>query len=45
MCIRDRQTALGRTTGRQLLLAAACGIVTSAVVTVVFQDVFYVRLP
>jgi hypothetical protein len=42
---RERQTALGRSTARQLLLAALCGIATSAVVTLVFQDIFYVRLP
>jgi hypothetical protein len=42
---RERQTALGRSTARQLLLAAVCGAATSAVVTFAFQDVFYVRLP
>jgi hypothetical protein len=42
---RERQTAIGRSTARQLLLAAICGVVTSAVVTLVFQDIFYVRLP
>lgn len=42
---RERQTALGRTTARQLLLAATCGVATSAVVTLVFQNIFYVRLP
>jgi hypothetical protein len=42
---RDRQTALGRSTPRQVLLAAVCGIATSAVVTLAFQDIFYVRLP
>ncbi|HYF18512.1 MAG TPA: tripartite tricarboxylate transporter TctB family protein [Ramlibacter sp.] len=42
---RERQTALGRSTPRQLLLAATCGVATSAVVTLVFQNVFYVRLP
>jgi hypothetical protein len=42
---RTRQTALGRSTARQLLLAVTCGAVTSAVVTLVFQDIFYVRLP
>ena len=42
---RARQTALGRSTARQLMLAAICGAVTSAVVTLVFQDIFYVRLP
>jgi hypothetical protein len=42
---RERQTALGRSTARQWLLAATCGVVTSAVVTLVFQDIFYVRLP
>jgi hypothetical protein len=42
---RERQSALGRSTPRQLLLAATCGIVTSLIVSLVFQDVFYVRLP
>jgi hypothetical protein len=42
---RQRQTALGRPATRQLLLAATCGAATSAVVTLVFQNVFYVRLP
>ena len=42
---RERQSALGRSTARQLLLAAVCGVVTSAVVTLAFQDIFYVRLP
>jgi len=42
---RDRQDALGRPVPKQLLLAAVCGIATSAVVTLAFQDVFYVRLP
>ncbi len=42
---RERQSALGRSTARQALLAAAFGIATSAVVTLVFQEVFYVRLP
>jgi hypothetical protein len=42
---RRRQTALGRSTARQLLLAATCGIVTAAVITLAFQDIFYVRLP
>ena len=42
---RGRQTALGRSTARQLLLALICGAATSAVVSLVFQDIFYVRLP
>jgi len=42
---RKRQTALGRSTGKQVLLALACGAATSAVVTLAFQDIFYVRLP
>jgi hypothetical protein len=42
---RARQSALGRSTRRQLLLALTCGVVTSLVVSVVFQHIFYVRLP
>jgi hypothetical protein len=42
---RERQSALGRATARQLLLAAVCGIVASAVVSLGFQEIFYVRLP
>lgn len=42
---RERQAALGRSAPRRLLLAAVCGIATSAVVTLAFQDIFYVRLP
>jgi hypothetical protein len=42
---RDRQSALGRSTARQLLLAVTCGVATSAVVSLAFQDIFYVRLP
>ncbi|WP_332826423.1 tripartite tricarboxylate transporter TctB family protein [Ramlibacter sp.] len=42
---RERQRSLGRGTVRQLLLALAYGAATSAVVTLVFQEVFYVRLP
>ena len=42
---RERQTALGRSTPRQALLALTCGVAASAVVTFTFQDVFYVRLP
>lgn len=42
---RGRQSALGRGTGRQLLLALAYGAGTSAVVSLVFEQVFYVRLP
>lgn len=42
---RDRQHSLGRGTVRQLLLALAYGAATSLVVTLVFQEIFYVRLP
>lgn len=42
---RERQSALGRSTGRQLLLALVYGACTSAVVSLVFEQVFYVRLP
>jgi hypothetical protein len=42
---RERQTALGRGTGRQLALALACGCIASAVISFAFQEVFYVRLP
>lgn len=42
---RERQSALGRSLGRQVLLAVACGAATSAVVSFVFESVFYVRLP
>ena len=42
---RARQTALGRSTGKQVLVALTCGVVTSAVVSLVFERVFYVRLP
>ena len=44
---RVRESAQGdmEKASLQLLLAAVCGIATSAVVTLVFQDVFYVRLP
>lgn len=42
---RERQSALGRGTGRQLLLALVYGAATSAVVSLVFEQVFYVRLP
>ncbi len=42
---RGRQAALGRTTARQAMLALVYGGCTSAVVTLVFQHVFYVRLP
>jgi Tripartite tricarboxylate transporter TctB family len=42
---RERQTSLGRSTARQALLALTCGVVASAVVTLTFQEVFYVRLP
>jgi len=42
---RERQTALGRSTSRQALLALACGVIAGAVVTLTFQEIFYVRLP
>jgi hypothetical protein len=42
---RKRQTALGRPPGKQLALALVCGVVTSAVITLAFQEIFYVRLP
>ena len=42
---RERQQALGRGTGRQALLALAYGAATSAIVSLAFQEVFYVRLP
>jgi hypothetical protein len=42
---RERQTALGRSTARQALLALACGCIASAVISLSFQEVFYVRLP
>lgn len=42
---RERQTALGRSTGRQLLLALVCGAVAGGAISMIFQDIFYVRLP
>lgn len=42
---RERQRALGRPVPRQALLALACGAATSAVVSLAFENVFYVRLP
>ena len=42
---RERQSALGRSTARQALLALVCGVVASAVVSLSFQEIFYVRLP
>jgi hypothetical protein len=42
---RERQSALGRPVGRQLLLATVCGAATSAIVSLAFQEIFYVRLP
>ncbi len=42
---RARQSALGRTTAKQAVLAAVYGACTSAVVTLVFEQVFLVRLP
>lgn len=42
---RERQSALGRSTARQALLALVYGTCVSAVVTLAFQEIFYVRLP
>lgn len=42
---RERQAALGRPRALQLLQAAIYGAATSAVVTLVFEHVFLVRLP
>jgi hypothetical protein len=42
---RGRQLELGRSTGRQLLLAGVYGAATSAVISLAFQEIFYVRLP
>jgi Tripartite tricarboxylate transporter TctB family len=42
---RERQSALGRSTSRQALLALTCGVIASAVITLTFQEIFYVRLP
>lgn len=42
---RGRQTALGRSTAGQLLLALVAGVATSAIVSFAFQEIFYVRLP
>ncbi len=42
---RKRQRSLGRSLLHQAVLALAYGALTSAVVTLVFQDIFYVRLP
>lgn len=42
---RERQRALGRPVSRQALLALACGAATSAVVSLAFEKLFYVRLP
>jgi hypothetical protein len=42
---RDRQQALGRSTAKQAVLALVYGVATSAIVTLVFQEIFYVRLP
>ena len=42
---RERQAALGRTVAKQAALAAVYGACTSAVVTLVFEHVFLVRLP
>lgn len=42
---RERQDALGRGRARQLALALVYGAATSAVVSLAFQEIFYVRLP
>jgi Ca2+/Na+ antiporter len=42
---RDRQQGLGRSNAKQVALALVYGAATSAVVTLVFQEIFYVRLP
>ncbi len=42
---RARQLELGRSCGKQALLALVYGAGTSAVVTLAFQEIFYVRLP
>lgn len=42
---RKRQAALGRSRARQAVLAVVYGVCTSAVVTLVFERVFLVRLP
>ncbi|RYY68012.1 MAG: tripartite tricarboxylate transporter TctB family protein [Comamonadaceae bacterium] len=42
---RERQAELGRSRGRQLVLAAVYGACASVVVTLAFQEIFYVRLP
>ena len=42
---RERQSALGRSTARQALLALVYGAATSAIVSLAFQNIFYVRLP
>lgn len=40
-----RQAALGRPVPRRALFALVCGGVTSAVVSLAFEQIFYVRLP
>jgi hypothetical protein len=42
---RERQSELGRSTAKQALLALVYGAGTSAVVSLSFQNIFYVRLP
>jgi hypothetical protein len=42
---RERQAGLGRDTAAQVWRAAAYGAATSAIVTLVFEQVFLVRLP
>ena len=42
---RERQGALGRTSGRQALLACIYGVCASAIVSLAFEKIFLVRLP
>lgn len=42
---RQRQAELGRSTAKQAVLALVYGAAASAIVTLVFQEIFYVRLP
>lgn len=42
---RERQSALGRGTLHRLVFALVCGVATSAIVSLSFQELFYVRLP
>ena len=42
---RERQTALGRSAVKQVLLALVYGLATSAMVALTFEKIFLVRLP